>query len=145
MEKLIKITYKKKIIAFIIRNNFKTKGIKSFTPHEFPQQLLYMNRPKGYSISPHIHLPAVRQIETVQEVLFIKSGKVRIDFYDKKKHYIESGIVKQGDVVLLAFGGHGFEFMEGAEIIEVKQGPFFKEIQPVRFEAVKKDKLKLKK
>ncbi|MFH1442328.1 MAG: hypothetical protein ABIH18_09870 [Candidatus Omnitrophota bacterium] len=145
MKKLIKITYKKKIIAFIIKNNFKTKGLETFTPHEFPQQLIYMNRPKGYLIGSHIHLPAIKQIESTQEMLFIRSGKVRIDFYDGKKHYLESRVVKQGDVVFLAFGGHGFEFMEGAEIIEVKQGPFFKEIQPVRFEAVKKDKIKLKK
>ena len=38
--------------------------------------------------------------------------------------YLESRILKQGDVILLAFGGHGFEMLEASEIIEVKQGPF---------------------
>lgn len=78
-------------------------------------------------------------------MLFIRSGKVRVDFYDEKKHYKESRIVKQGDIVFLAFGGHGFKFIKDTEMIEVKQGPFLKEMYPIRLEAVIKDKVKLKK
>ena len=47
-----------------------------------------------------------------KEVLFIKSGKVRVDFYDEDKVYLESRILHQGDVLLLAFGGYGFEMLE---------------------------------
>ncbi len=144
MKNLIKISYKKKLIAFIVKAGFKKNGLEFFTPDEFSQQLAYMNRPKGHIINSHIHSRMAKNIKYTQEVLFIRSGKIRIDFYDEKKHYVESRVVRQGDVVFLAFGGHGFEFMEDAEMIEVKQGPFIKEIQPIRFEAVKRDKIKLK-
>lgn len=142
---IIKITSKKKILAIIIKAKFKQDGLKFFVPDEYPQQLGYMKRLKGYVITSHVHKPTLRRIKLTQEVLFIRSGKIRIDFYDGKKHYLESRIVKQGDIVFLAFGGHGFEFTEDAEIIEVKQGPFLKEIQPIRFEPINKDRIKLKK
>ena len=44
-----------------------------------------MNRPKGYSIAPHNHNKVKREVLTTDETLIIKSGKVRIDFYDEKK------------------------------------------------------------
>jgi len=135
---IIRITSKGKQLAVIIKAKFKQDGLRFFVPEEYAQQLGYMNRPRGYNITPHIHKPILRKIRFSQETLFIRKGKVKIDFYDEKKHYIESRIVKQGDVIFMAFGGHGFRFMEDSEIIEVKQGPFLKEAQPVRFETVKR-------
>jgi len=142
---IIRIISKKKLLAVIIKAKFKQDGLKFFVPDEYPQQLGYMKRLKGYVIASHVHKPALRSIKFTQEVLIIRSGKIRIDFYDAKKHYVESRVVKKGDVVFLAFGGHGFEFMEDADMIEIKQGPFRKEIQPIRFKPVIKDKIKLKK
>ena len=132
-----------KNLAFIIRNNFRDEDIKFFTPDDFSQQLGYMNRPKGYTISPHVHNAVSREVQLTQEVLFIKSGKLRVDFYDDQKKYIESRILFAGDVILLAFGGHGFE-IQSAEIIEVKQGPYTGDNDKVRFEAIE-NKLKLNK
>ena len=80
-----------------------------------------------------------------QEVLVIKSGKVRVDYYDNDKHYFESKILYQGDVVLLAGGGHGFEMLEDSEMIEVKQGPYSGDMDKKIFEPVEKNKLKIKK
>ena len=141
---VIIIKSRKKILAIIVKAKFERKGVEFFVPCQYPQQLGYMKHPRGHVITSHIHRPVLRKINITQEVIFIKSGKVRIDFYDEKKHYVESRIVRQGDVVFLAFGGHGFEFMNKAELIEVKQGPFLKEIQPVRFKPIAKDRVKLK-
>lgn len=132
-----------KLLAIIIRKNFQEEGIEFFTPSEFSQQLAYMKRPKGYVILPHIHNPVVREVQYTQEVLFIKSGKVRVDFYDDDKNYLESAILVAGDVILLAHGGHGFEMLEDSEIIEVKQGPYAGEMDKTRFEPVSRDKLKI--
>lgn len=145
MKGLIRIINKNKLLAFIIKADFKKKGAEFLTPNEFPQQLAYINHPKGHVINPHIHASMLKQIKFTQEVLFIKKGKVRIDFYDSKKHYIESRIIENGDIVFLAFGGHGFEFIKDTDMIEIKQGPFFKNIKPVRFDAIPKEKLKLRK
>ena len=81
-----KIEIDKILYAIIIRTNYKSeKGIEFFTPNNFSQQLAYMKRPTGYEIKPHTHKKIMKQIEFTQEVLFIKSGKIRVDFYDKKK------------------------------------------------------------
>lgn len=82
-----------------------------------------MNRPKDYEIPPHVHNEVSREVLYTKETIFIKSGKVRIDFYDDEKNYLSSRILNQGDVILLAFGGHGFKMLEPSEMIEVKQGP----------------------
>ena len=132
------------ILGIIIRTNFKKEGIAFFTPDDFSQQLGYMNRPEGYIIPPHVHNLIERKVDLTQEVLFIKSGKVRVDFYDETRIYLESRILEQGDVVLLAHGGHGFQMIEPSEMIEVKQGPFCGEMDKIRFEQIESDKITIK-
>jgi mannose-6-phosphate isomerase-like protein (cupin superfamily) len=124
-----------KTLAVILYSDFKKEGIHFFTSGEFSQQLGYMNRPQGYVIPPHVHNSVPREVQFTKEVLFIKSGKVRVDFYDETQNYLQSRILNQGDVILLAFGGHGFEMLEPSEIIEVKQGPYAGEADKTRFAA----------
>ena len=128
-----KIEINKELYAIIIRSNYKGDGIEFFTPEDFSQQLAYMRRPKGYRIQPHIHKKINKQINFTQEVLFIKSGKLKVDFFDEKKKYLQSNILEKGDIILLSKGGHGFEIIEDSEIIEVKQGPYDKELDKERF------------
>jgi hypothetical protein len=101
-----------------------------------------MNRPEGYVIAPHVHNAVPREVQFTKEVLFIKSGKVRVDFYDDDQIYLESRILNQGDVILLAFGGHGFEMLEASEIIEVKQGPYAGEADKTRYNPVSADQVR---
>ncbi len=132
------------LLAVIIRTDFNSKGIEFFTPDNFSQQLGYMNRPKGYIIEPHRHNLVSREVVQTQEVLFVKSGKVRVDFYNDDQVYIESRILVKGDVVLLAGGGHGFEMLETSEMIEVKQGPYIGEKDKVRFDPTSNPKVEAK-
>jgi hypothetical protein len=137
------ITHNNKILAIVIKRNFQKDGIEFFTPNEFSQQLAYMKRPAGYIIKPHIHNIVERKVEYTQEVLFIKRGKLRVDFYDDNRNYLKSIILTEGDVILLAHGGHGFEMLEDTEIIEVKQGPYAGEMDKVRFEPIDKAYIKI--
>ena len=130
-------------LAVILRTNFHATGIKFFTPNEFSQQLGYMNRPQGYVIPPHVHNAVAREVHFTKEVLFIKRGKVRVDFYDEEQNYLESRVLNAGDVVLLAFGGHGFVMLEDSEIIEIKQGPYAGEADKTRFLPVSPDLIRL--
>ena len=138
------IVSEKLTLAIIIRANYIDEGIKFFTPDEFSQQLAYMNRPQGYVIAPHVHNAVPREVQFTKEVLFIKSGKVRVDFYDDDQRYLESRILNPGDVALLAFGGHGFEMIEASEIIEVKQGPYAGEADKVRVQHIRSDQVSIK-
>ena len=132
------------ILAIILRANYKSEGISFFTPNEFSQQLGYMNRPKGYEILPHLHNKVKRNVEYTNEVLLIKSGQVRVDFYDDNKDYFISQILNKGDVILLVRGGHGFEMLEQSEMIEIKQGPYVNDDDKTRFKSIVKEKIKIK-
>jgi hypothetical protein len=56
-----------------------------------------------------------------------------VDFYDDSRTYLESRILRAGDVILLTECGHGFEVLEELEMIEVKQGPYTGENDKTRF------------
>ncbi len=123
-------------LAIILRSDYKSDGISFFTPPDFSQQLGYMNRPQGYVISPHVHNPVVREVHFTKEVIFVKSGLVRVDFYSDDQSYLESRVLRSGDIVLLAYGGHGFEMLEPTEMIEVKQGPYAGDKDKTRFQGI---------
>jgi mannose-6-phosphate isomerase-like protein (cupin superfamily) len=131
-----RISHNELLLAIILRVSFVKDGIEFFTSDDSSQQLGYMNRPEGYIIPPHRHNIVRRDVHLTQEVLFIRSGKVRVDFFDNDQNYVESTILHAGDVILLADGGHGFKMLEQSEIIEVKQGPYCGERDKVRFEAI---------
>jgi hypothetical protein len=131
-------------IAIILRNKFRSEGIHFFTSDNDSQQLGYMNRPIGHEILPHRHNLIPREVHLTQEVLFIKSGKVRVDFYSNNQDYLESRVLYPGDIILLSDGGHGFKMLEKSEIIEVKQGPYCGDQDKVRFDPITADKLNIK-
>ncbi len=132
------------LLAVIIKRDFHEPGIHFFTPDEFSQQLAFMRHPAGKVIDPHVHNPVDRSVQYTQEVLFVKSGKLRVDFYDTEQQYLESRVLEGGDVILLATGGHGFEVIEEVEMIEVKQGPYAGDQDKTRFTAVSADRIKVK-
>ena len=140
---LIKVKSNNVLYAIIIKNSFKAEGIQFFTPNEYSQQLAYMRHPKGKAILPHIHNPVPRKVLYTQETLFIKKGKLRVDFYDADKVYFESSILQKGDVLFLITGGHGFEVLEEVEMIEVKQGPYTGELDKSHLEGVGLDQIKI--
>jgi hypothetical protein len=133
-----------KLLAIIIPHNFQSSGIEFFTPDNFSQQLAYMQHPIGKTIQPHVHRPLTRNVQFTQEVLVIRKGKLRVDFYNDNQEYLESHILIGGDTILLAGGGHGFEVLESIEMIEVKQGPYTGEHEKTKFEGVAKQKIKIK-
>jgi hypothetical protein len=121
-------------LAIIVRRDFDKDGIHFFTPNDFSQQLAYMKHPSGKIIQPHVHNPVKRDVHFTKEVLFIKKGKLRVDFYTNDQLYLESRALEAGDVILLSEGGHGFEVLEDLEMFEVKQGPYAGDMDKTRFE-----------
>ena len=138
------IKFKDETLAMIIKNNFVKEGISFFTPDDFSQQLAYMKHPKGKEIIPHVHNPVKREVFYTNEVLFIKKGQLRVDFYSNEKIYFESRVLNEGDVILLVSGGHGFCVLEDIEMIEVKQGPYAGDSDKTRFIAIDESQLIIK-
>src|SRR6185437_14197369 len=124
------------LLAIILRREFTEPGIHFLTPDELSQQLAYMHHPVGKVIEPHVHNPVSRSVQYTQEVLFIRRGRLRVDFYDDNRAYLDSRILETGDVILLVTGGHGIEVLEELEMIEVKQGPYAGDQDKTRFAGV---------
>lgn len=137
------VTNGEQLLAVIIPGSFSEPGVHFFTPDDLSQQLAYMRHSVGKEIPPHVHNPVHREVKLTQEVLFIKRGRLRVDFYDDDRVYLESRVLETGDTILLAGGGHGFEVLEELEMIEVKQGPYTGDRDKTRFEAVDKKLLRV--
>lgn len=123
-------------LALIVRGTINRPGISFFTPNDFSQQLAYMQHPAGRKIVPHVHKTVHRAVTRTLEVLFVRKGRLRVDFYTDAQIYVESRVLGAGDVILLVAGGHGFEALEPVEMFEVKQGPYAGDEDKTRIEAV---------
>ena len=132
-----KIQHGGECLAITIYHNYTKDGTAFFTPGDFSQQLGYMKHNKGATIQEHIHILHCREIRYTQETLFVRRGRVRINFYTEDQQYLTSRELTTGDVILLASGGHGFEFLEETEMIEVKQGPYCGDQDKIRFNGEK--------
>lgn len=138
------IKKKEVLLAIVIRNDYSCEGVDFITPDDYSQQVAYMHHPTGKVIDAHLHNLVHRNVVMTQEVLFIKKGKLRVDFYDNYEDYLESIILDAGDVILLVSGGHGFTVMEEVEMIEVKQGPYSGDKDKVRFMGITDDQIIIK-
>lgn len=127
------------IMAVVIKDSCDLDGVKFLTPDDYSQQLAFMHHPQGHVILPHVHNVVKREILYTKEVLIIKKGVIRCDFYDDNKNYLKSIQLEKGDIILLVSGGHGFECIEETIMIEVKQGPYAGEGDKTRFEQYKGD------
>lgn len=140
-EKLELIKKKDKLLAMVIRDHYSCEGVDFMTPDDYSQQVAYMHHPTGKVIDAHVHNLVHRNVVLTQEVLFIKKGKLRVDFYDDYEDYLESIVLQSGDVILLVSGGHGFVVLEEVEMIEVKQGPYSGDADKKRFFGINDDEV----
>ena len=141
-----KIFHKKKLLALIVRGNYrKKKGITFFTPNESTQQFGYMKHKKKHIIKPHLHKKRVTKISYTTEVILILKGVLRVDFYNYNKNYLFSKILKQKDIIMLVHGGHGFKVLKAVEMLEIKQGPYSLIKDKIKFENIDEKKIKIKK
>jgi hypothetical protein len=129
-------------LGLVVRASYPVSGVEFLTPDSFGQQLAIMQRPKGEQIQPHVHLPVNRELNGTQEVIVMKSGRMRVDFFDDTRKYVGSTVLEAGDIALMNSGGHGFELLEDSVFIEVKQGPFLEGKDKIRFTSDFKGTLK---
>ena len=116
------------ILAIIIRADSKFEGISFLTPDNFGLQIGTMLRPKNDLVPAHIHPQQTRVVKGTQEVLILRSGKMFLELFDEDKNLVESLTITSGDIILLAYGGHQITMIEEVDLVEVKQGPYVKEL-----------------
>ena len=124
-----RIIHKKKNYALIIRNKiqFKRKGVNFFTKDQDLLQVGFLKHNKNHIIKSHIHIKRKRIVNYSSEVLIVKKGELKVNFFDNyEKKIPKTKILYKNDIIILFQGGHGFEVNKNCEIIDVKQGPYFK-------------------
>lgn len=133
-----RVLIENKVQAIIIRGDHHEPegGVRFVTEDNYSQQMAYMHHEKGKIIDAHIHNHEHRDVVDMQEVLVIRKGKLRVDFYANDRQYFGSKEVNSGDIILLVSGGHGFEVLEEIEMVEIKQGPYLGDRDKVRFQGV---------
>ena len=143
---LKEIIHNKKLYALIIKETYqKKKGISFFTENNANQQIGFMSHPKNYFIKPHKHQKRETKIFITSEVIILQKGKLRVDFYDTRKKYLFSVVIKKNQIIMLVHGGHGFKALEPVKMLEIKQGPYNLIKDKIKFENVNEKKIKLKK
>jgi hypothetical protein len=120
----IKSTNGKETIAIIVRKEFSKDGLNFLSKSEYPLQLGVNSYSKGVKINPHVHVNREIVVTSIQEMVYIKSGKVTIHLFGQNKEPLGSYDLLSGDLVFLVSGGHGFDILDDTTIIEVKQGPY---------------------
>jgi hypothetical protein len=119
-----KIEDEGKLLALIIKENYKPTGLEFLTAPDTNQQIGAMNHPAGHIIKRHVHKPIERKIIGTPEVLMVKSGAIELDIYNSERKLIKTVVLEKGDIVFLNNGGHGLMAIEDATIFEIKQGPY---------------------
>ncbi len=114
-----------KILAIIYLESDWKPGLNFFTPETFFIQVGSWRYPKGKKLASHIHKTYERSALKTHEMAFVKKGAMKLLIYDDFKNKVGDRILRAGDLVVLAGGGHGYEILEEDTcVLEVKNGPF---------------------
>lgn len=121
------------LIATIIRAEKMPDETEFVTGDDVKQQVGFVVYPEGGIIPRHIHVPMERHLRGTSEVLVVRKGILEADFYTEAKEFICTRLLRQGDVLLLVSGGHGFRCLKDTVLLEVKQGPYLGPQEKQRF------------
>lgn len=112
-------------LAIIIRNSDFKEGLNFFSKDEDFVQVGTWNYNEGKILKAHNHLISERSVNRTQEVVIIRSGKLKADFYSEDDRLIKSEVLSGGDIIICLAGGHGYEVLEDkTQVLEVKNGPY---------------------
>ena len=120
-------------LCYIIRADLAPDATTFITPPHFKQQVGFVAYPAGGEVQRHVHLPLERHLVGTSEVLLVRRGHCVMDVFDDDKNLVVSREVREGDVVLMVGGGHGFRMLEDTLFLEVKQGPYLECEEKERF------------
>jgi mannose-6-phosphate isomerase-like protein (cupin superfamily) len=124
MEFVEHIVFDGKPLAYIIRSQMVPKTTTFLTPSDFKQQVGFVVYPKGGEIQRHVHRPLERHLIGTSEVLVVRQGRCEIDIYSNQRQLVATEQLREGDILLMVDGGHGFRMLEDTVFVEIKQGPY---------------------
>ena len=133
MDFVEKIHFNDAPLAYIIRGQLMPDRTTFLTPSDFNQQVGFVVYPAGGVIPRHVHRPLERHLVGTSEVLFVRQGRCEIDIYNDDRQLVATRELREGDILLMVSGGHGFRMLEPTVLLEVKQGPYTDVDEKIRF------------
>jgi uncharacterized protein with PhoU and TrkA domain len=124
MKEIEHITWEGKALAYVIRSELNPQKTTFLTPSEFNQQVGFVVYPAGGDIQRHTHRPLERHLVGTSEVLIIRQGRCEVDIYNDDRQLIATRELREGDILLMVGGGHGFRMLQDTVFLEIKQGPY---------------------
>ncbi len=121
---LEKIFWEDTCLAYIIRASFLPERTTFLTPPEYKQQVGFVVYPAGGEVKRHVHRPLERHLIGTSEVLLVRQGCCEVDIYNDEKKLVATRELRDGDLILMVSGGHGFRMLDDTVFLEVKQGPY---------------------
>jgi len=99
-------------------------GLNFFSQDEDFIQVGVWGYGAGKELKAHIHNEVKREVHWTQEVLFVRTGKLRANIFDTSETKVADLEVNAGDLIIL-LRGHGYEILvEGTQVLEIKNGPY---------------------
>lgn len=111
-------------LAYLIRAEFLPEKTTFVTPPEWEQQVGLIVRAAGGEIARHAHRPWPRQHARAPEILLVRQGRCQVEIYNQERQLVTVRELRQGDLILLLDGGHGFRLLEDTVFLEIKPGPY---------------------
>jgi hypothetical protein len=124
MNHVEEISWNGKALAYIIRGDLQPEKTTFLTPPEFKQQVGFIVYPAGGEVRRHVHRPLERHLVGTSEVLLVRQGRCEADVYNDERELVATRELREGDILLMISGGHGFRMLEHTVFLEVKQGPY---------------------
>lgn len=101
------------------------QGLSFFSKDEDFIQVGSWGYERDKALLAHIHNEVERQVLWTQEVIYVKSGRIMAHIYSTIEEKVADIEVKEGDVIILLRGGHGYTILDdGTQVLEVKNGPY---------------------
>ncbi len=120
-----KIKHEGQILAIIYREEDWVKGLNFLTPDDMFVQVGSWWYDKGKILDKHVHKDFDRVAKRTQECVYMRKGSMRVTVYTENLDMLDTFDLKEGEMAVFAYGGHGYEILEDdTQVIESKNGPF---------------------
>lgn len=119
-----RITWNGQPLCYIVRAELNPEKTTFLTPPEFNSQVGFIVYQAGEEIARHVHRPLERHIVGTSEVLIVHKGRCEMDVYNDDRKLVATRELREGDIMIMVSGGHGFRMLEDTVLLEVKQGPY---------------------
>lgn len=124
------------LLCIVYRDEDWVEGLNFITENNLFVQVGSWWYQKDKNLAKHKHNIVPRESNITQEMVYVKSGSMQATIFDQDMNFVQEIVLKQGDLAIMAYGGHGYKILENnTKIIEAKNGPFVSvEVDKVKYE-----------